>query len=1199
MARQNYGVSPWGKWFIEAMEANDDARLKRGKTIANTGKVLALEFKGQQVLAHVRGHYDPIYKVSLTFPAISDQDKKRIQKLLRADPGLLMQIRSGELPESFLTTLKAEGINLIPCSWSDLKCQCSCPDYGDPCKHGAAVYYVIAREIDADPHVLFRLRGIDFEGLGQALDLSIKPPFTVHATETIRKDFPEAIDYPAVPYCTELILSLLDEAPFLTEANFTVSLAQFYRKAAHYIEETPSIEPASVSDKEKLYSHSTWMLVFVPVRGKKKLKLPPGPGGELLLQRHGQTGAIEHFPLLKAIDLFRSFSSESGTRSYTYLYHLAKLLGLICRAGAFIPSVFLKEQNLYILWQPFETLPALRSAIDAVCEYECGILGIGGTPRRPIYADSASVTKLICSSYLSAWVAHACTSLNIKHKGDMAALFFQGSSLAVSSPALRSLPTALDKWLSILHTDFSSVPSSALVNTPWKAPTLNLSPDSSIINSSLKGHYRIILNTTRRRKIAVTAVHVSSDFTLSMDLVLEHGELIEKIPLKDAARVTGSLDVLKGPTALARYLPELHGLLKAKSVKLNDERLALFLDQASQLLIRLGIEVDFPKSLRRELKPRLVVRASKKGRGGGGAPSYLNLKSLLDWKWEVAIGDEVVSADEFALLLSQKRPVVQFRDKFVQIDPAELSRLLKSSQRRPPGINEFLKSHFLGDSILCSDADELLQKLLAEREFLVPAGLNASLRPYQVRGFKWICSLLASGFGCILADDMGLGKTIQAITVLLRTKEDDLLPNGCLIVAPAALLSNWERELERFAPGIAVSRYHGIGRKINPDSDAILTTYQTAARDIDTLKEKPFSLLITDEAHLLKNTDTKAAQAIRQLHSQYQLALSGTPVENRLEDLRSLFDLVIPGYLGSAEEFKTHYREPIENDRNKGVAESLRKITSPFLLRRLKTDKAIISDLPDKITTNEYAVMEKEQAALYESVISETMLKLDALEKPEPAADEDSEEPVKRSALIFSLLTALKQICDHPRVYDKESPAVASLSGKSLLLLTLLEEILAGGEKVLIFSQYVETLDCLAAIIQSDMGETPLVYHGGLTSTKRDAIVECFQSDPASRILLVSLKAGGLGLNLTAASRVIHYDLWYNPAVEAQATDRSFRIGQTRNVFVHRFITKNSFEEKIDAMLSSKKELADLSISSGEQWLAKMSRQELKELFGR
>jgi SNF2 family DNA or RNA helicase len=631
--------------------------------------------------------------------------------------------------------------------------------------------------------------------------------------------------------------------------------------------------------------------------------------------------------------------------------------------------------------------------------------------------------------------------------------------------------------------------------------------------------------------------------------------------------------------------------MTVKTVLLTEERLAAFLESAAPLLTRLGIGVELPKALKRELKPRLVLKSSAQstdnGKERGALVSYLELDSLLNWEWQIAVGDRIMDIAEFEKLCRRKRDLIHFRDGFVTLDPEELAKLLKKAAG-PPGINDFLKARFTGDSIFAPNAGEIVQKLFEERRFPPPASLAASLRPYQKRGYNWICSLLMAGFGCILADDMGLGKTVQSIAALLRLREEGLLADGCLVVAPAALLENWERELARFAPSLSVSRYHGAGRRLEKaEHDVFLTTYQTAVRDASRLEKENFSFLIVDEAHLMKNADTRISQTIKKLRPRFRLALSGTPVENRLEDLRSLFDFVLPGYLGNPAEFKREYRYPIEVLRNTEKAAGLRKITAPFLFRRVKTDTAIIKDLPDKIVTNEYAILEKEQAALYEGMVAETMDKLDRL------------EPKDRSALILSLLTGLKQICDHPRVYDKESPAVSALSGKALLLLTLLEEILANREKALIFSQYVETLDCLSQIIPGELGEPVLIYHGGMSQKARSETVAAFQNDPASRLLLVSLKAGGLGLNLTAASRVIHYDLWYNPAVENQATDRAFRIGQRRNVFVHRFITKNSFEEKIDAMLSSKRELAEMTVSSGESWLARMSRDELKSLFDR
>ena len=684
------------------------------------------------------------------------------------------------------------------------------------------------------------------------------------------------------------------------------------------------------------------------------------------------------------------------------------------------------------------------------------------------------------------------------------------------------------------------------------------------------------------------------DFALSIGVLLEGKDgTVTKTPL---SKIAGGkkiglehekvISILRPLTALSNYLPEIQSLMTHNSVALSEARLAAFLESAAPLLGRLGITVNLPKALSRELKPHLVLQTS--GQDRGSMTSYLDLPSLLEWKWQIAIGDRILDHKEFEKLIRQKRALVRFHDGFVKIDAEELAALLKKAREDSPGINEFLKVHLAGDSVLSFDAGKVIQRLFEERHFDPPETLSAHLRPYQLRGYNWACSLLMAGFGCVLADDMGLGKTVQAIAVLLRLRDEGLLSNGCLIVAPAALLENWERELSRFAPSLSVTRYHGTGRVLGRKKHQVfLTTYQTAARDAVKLEQEIFSLLIVDEAHLMKNAETRMARAVKKIKPQFRLALSGTPVENRLEDLRSLFDFILPGYLGSAAEFKKEWRYPIEALRRREKAEALQKITSPFLLRRLKTDQNIIKDLPEKITSNEYAALEKEQAALYESIVSETMKKSETIESK------------GRPALVLSLLTSLKQVCDHPRVYDKESPPLSSLSGKARLLMVLLGEIISGGEKVLVFSQYVETLDCLDRMITAELGEAPLLYHGGMNQKTRAGVIERFQNDPAARILLISLKAGGLGLNLTAASRVIHYDLWYNPAVENQATDRAFRIGQKCNVFVHRFITKNSFEEKIDEMITSKKELAEMTVASGESWLARMSHDELKTLFDR
>ncbi|MCL2264963.1 MAG: DEAD/DEAH box helicase [Treponema sp.] len=1172
-----YGITPWGRWFIDVLDSyRMGERLERGRRYANAGKVLSLELLEGRAVAKVEGNHKPFYKVSISFPPLAEAEK--VYKLIEDDPPLMARIASGELPETFLEKLKKDGINLIPRRWREMKRACTCPDDGDPCKHMAALYYIIAREIDANPQVLFRLRGMDLSSrFGKAIVHSIAPPFKVSFNrESMEKSEKNYIDEPLVfeeiPYCGQLISSLLPPDPPFCDKNFASVTAEFYHRCAAAAE----WEPAESSDSnesgedtltqtEHDFSRSQWALLCPSLI----------PGVEPVLTAEDISGNKKRYTLYEAFNYFVRFSDDDGTASYNFLFYLFKFLNLVCSSCAFIPFVCEDDETMKIIWRPFEALPAVSNTLKLISQRECGMLKsppvfkinmtkrqVDSTGKQTV--SGKSVVDILSSAFLSEWVRNRFMLFkedlgktgNSEYK-QLLNLFFMGMFIDTSQPSKRSLPMSIDRWLSVLHIDFTAFRYAITIKDAAKQ-----TEDS--------------LDTMK--------------FTISMDIITEdntpeENTAVKKTPLFKCR----DLETLRAPIALSNYLPEIKELFNNQNIALSETRLASFLDSASSLLSRLGMTVNLPKALAKELKPRLVIKGNTEG---ASLVKYLDLNALQNFEWQIAIGDEIITIKEFEKLVRLKRAMVRFKDGFVKMQAEELSRLLKKAKSKTPDTNDFLKAHFSGDSVLAFNARKSIDNIFKEHDFSIPKTLCADLRPYQVRGYNWVCSLLLSGFGCILADDMGLGKTIQSIAALLRLKEEGLLSDveensGCLVVAPAALLNNWEKELGRFAPSLKVSRYHGSSRSFDKKTDVFLTTYQTVVRDSEKLNKKTFCLLLVDEAHLMKNSQTRISRTVKNINSRYRLALSGTPVENRLEDLRSLFDFILPGYLGDAKTFTEQYRVPIEVKRNSEQAQALQKITSPFLLRRLKTDKNIIKDLPEKIITNEYAAMEKEQAALYETVVAQSIKK---------SKEADAKE---RSSLIFYLLTSLKQICNHPRVYDKESPASAELSGKSQLLVALLREILANREKTLVFSQYTETLDCLEKIIKKDLGEAALLYHGGMSQNARAETIDKFQNDPSARILLISLKAGGLGLNLTAASRVIHYDLWYNPAVENQATDRAFRIGQKRTVFVHRLITKNSFEEKIDAMISSKQELADMTIKSGESWLARMSHEELKALFER
>ncbi|MBL8114055.1 MAG: DEAD/DEAH box helicase, partial [Acidobacteria bacterium] len=471
-------------------------------------------------------------------------------------------------------------------------------------------------------------------------------------------------------------------------------------------------------------------------------------------------------------------------------------------------------------------------------------------------------------------------------------------------------------------------------------------------------------------------------------------------------------------------------------------------------------------------------------------------------------------------------------------------------------------------------------------------GLVAELRPYQEKGVSWLRSRAAVGAGACLADDMGLGKTLQLIAFLLARREEkpkDTRP--ILVVAPTSVLGNWEREINRFAPSLTVLHHYGPSRATKATAlqrqsrVVFITSYGVLRRDADLLSDVDFSTVILDEAQNIKNPGSASARAARALTATHRFALTGTPVENRLTELWSILEFAMPGLLGSLQSFRRDIAGPVERRSDPMATERLRRLIGPFLLRRLKSDPLVIKDLPPKNEMTVLCSLTKEQATLYAAVVREELSRV------------EEAEGLARRGRILALLTALKQVCNHPVQYMRDAGPLIRRSGKLTRLLEMLEEALAEGDKVLVFTQYREMGDLLSDAIEGMLGVDTMFLHGGTPRRERERMVKTFQEDAdAPKVFLLSLKAGGTGLNLTAACRVFHFDRWWNPAVEDQATDRAYRIGQTRTVQVHKLVCQGTLEEKIDALLVQKRGLADRVVGGGEEWLTELSNSELAEL---
>jgi non-specific serine/threonine protein kinase len=574
----------------------------------------------------------------------------------------------------------------------------------------------------------------------------------------------------------------------------------------------------------------------------------------------------------------------------------------------------------------------------------------------------------------------------------------------------------------------------------------------------------------------------------------------------------------------------------------------------------------------------------------------------VEYQWQLALGDEPLSESELKALTELKSPLVRLRGQWVELDAKRLASALKmlasagqmtvadllhaglSTEDGPGGLPvvSVTAEGALGD-LLAGQVDRRLEPVAA------PAGFTGALRPYQERGLAWLSFLERLGLGSILADDMGLGKSATVLALLLCGQGEKTL-----LICPMSLVGNWQREVGKFAPDLRVHVHHGAERAKGKEftdavagADLVITTYALAARDAAELTEITWHRVVVDEAQAIKNAATRQAIAVRGLPTRHRIAVTGTPVENRLADLWSIMEFANPGLLGSASAFKARYAEAIERRGDEEAAERLKRLTGPFVLRRLKTDKSVISDLPDKIEMEVVCNLTAEQASLYQAVVEDMMAQI------------EESEGIERRGLVLATMTKLKQVCNHPAQLLKDGTRLTGRSGKLARLDEILDEVLAGDEKALLFTQYAEFGGMLRGHLSARFGREVLFLHGGVPKADRDTMVARFQAtDPSSPPLFVlSLKAGGTGLTLTAANHVIHVDRWWNPAVEDQATDRAFRIGQTRNVQVRKFVCAGTVEEKISAMITEKRGLAAKIVGTGEQWLTELSTSDLRDLF--
>ncbi|MFC7824881.1 SNF2-related protein [Streptomyces sp. NPDC057362] len=694
----------------------------------------------------------------------------------------------------------------------------------------------------------------------------------------------------------------------------------------------------------------------------------------------------------------------------------------------------------------------------------------------------------------------------------------------------------------------------------------------------------------RNAGAAIVQVHSLADPTLVADAAdLWAGAADASFGAR--ARVDAALAVRRA----ARVWPPLDRLTEQDVpdvLALSEEEVTDLLGVAAGRLAAAGVAVHWPRDLAQDLTATAVVRTAPGSATDG--TGFFESEDLLQFRWQLAIGGDPLTEAEMDTLAEAHRPVVRLRDRWVLVDPS----LVRRARKRDLGLLDpvdALSVALTGSAEADGETVDVVPvgALAALRDRLTagvhpaapPPGLHATLRDYQLRGLGWLDLMTSLGLGGCLADDMGLGKTVTVIALHLKRARTE----PTLVVCPASLLGNWQREIERFAPGVPVRRFHGPDRTLDDLTGGfVLTTYGTMRSAATTLAEHPWGMVVADEAQHVKNPYSATAKALRTIPSPARVALTGTPVENNLSELWALLDWTTPGLLGPLKSFRARHARAVENGEDDQAVERLARLIRPFLLRRRKSDPGIVPELPPKTETDHPVPLTREQAALYEAVVRESMLAI------------EEAEGMGRRGLVLKLLTSLKQICDHPALFLKEehppggADRMTARSGKLALLDELLDTVLAEDGSALVFTQYVG----MARLITSHLGARAVpvdLLHGGTPVPERERMVDRFQSG-ATPVLVLSLKAAGTGLNLTRAGHVVHFDRWWNPAVEEQATDRAYRIGQTQPVQVHRLITEGTVEDRIAEMLQSKRALADAILGSGESALTELTARELSDL---
>ena len=1138
-------------WLKNIKKLDTKNKLRHGEIYAKDGSISDFSINNNIVKAKVMGAPGDVYDVEIEFEKFTKLNIEYLTLYISNNFNIFSKLLNHQIDEELLHTK----VKILPSSLKDFKMSCSCAK-GLFCKHKAAVFHKIAYEIEKDPFLVFTLLNFNIKNLFLDENLKIKcigdvlrnddsiniptsnnmdymsnfellltnHPIFYHSNEDFKEILIKTLQ--SMSKCSRQIQNPVIKSDFIEYVILGNSLKTFEYFSSKSPEEIKNVF------ENKWHSPNNWKDFKIDINGNYEIiKIDNGEEVNIF-----QTGDLSRylfafFAELKQVD----FSKYND--NIKYLFEIFNFTLQLINLNALIPDIFsLESKKHHIRWIPVfekDIYNHVEKLADDFPEDIITFNAMGLKKHIGVVTLISLFFEGFCKYYVNKFIPH---SLSAYIRNTFFRLFFLKSQ------------------------DFDNFryKNAAVEVNNWISPLMLKQKDYSFIINISQDDYEFVF-----------------DLKIKID---DDIHSFEYLVLNKRFDVINDLTVIK--EIFAKYGIK-WDLANMGSMDLRD--FSSFMDVVAPALESQGIEINPPEEFTKINNAKLVLESDF-------ADNSLTLNDLSDFNWRIAIGDETFSVDDFKTFAQNYRGLVEIGDKYYVIDEDNLRDIYNDISNIPENKSKSDLIKYLLSSK--SDNVEIDEKLMELKDNLLdigeiepPKSLNAKLRPYQEVGFSWMIQNIKLGFGSILADDMGLGKTIQLLSVVSYLKQHNLInEKKVLIVVPTSILTNWYREIEKFTPSLKAEIYHINTRTIpENDYDILLTSYSMVRQDIKKFIKIDWLLVVVDEAQNIKNPKTKQTKALKALNADYHIALSGTPIENHLSEYWSIFDFINKGYLFSLKEFKKRFIKPIEKN-DADTLSDFRKITSPFILRRLKSDKSIVKDLPDKLVNDIYCNLTLKQATLYEESLNKLIL------------DVEDSSGIQRKGLVLKLINSLKQICNHPSQFIKVDDAKIADSGKMEVLINILQNVLDEDGKILIFTQYVEMGKIMKKLIEEKFLEEVLFLHGGLSRSKRDELIDKFQNGEP-KIFILSLKAGGIGLNLTAATHVVHYDLWWNPAVENQATDRAYRIGQKENVFVYRFITTGTLEESINQILSSKEKLVDMTIGNGESFITEMSNDELREML--